>query len=57
MNNIDNANNLFKFLKKSLEVGDMGGDLILSYDGAETESKIIGHDVRAKEIRHVIYEK
>ena len=57
MNHIDNANRLFMFLKKALEVGDMGGDLTLTYDGAETESTIIGHDVRMKEIRHVIYEK
>jgi len=57
MNHIDNADRLFQFLKKALEVADMGGDLILKYDGAETGSKTIGHDVRIKEIRHVIYEK
>ena len=57
MNHIDNANRLFLFLKKALKVADMGGDIFLEYDGAKKEKICIGHDVRMKEIRHVIFEK
>lgn len=57
MNHIDNANRLFKFLKLALEVGDMGGDLVLTYDGAEKASIFIGHDVSSQEIRHTKHKK
>ena len=57
MNHIDNANRLYKFLRDALSVADMGGDLILTYDGAEKESKTIGHDVRALEVIHNISEE
>ena len=56
MNHIDNADRLFKFLKEALAVGDMGGDLKMTYDGAEKGEKIIGHDVRIKQINHIILE-
>lgn len=57
MSHIDNANRLFKFLKNALKVGDMGGDLLLTYDGAEKNTFKIGHDVKCKNVKHVIYEK
>jgi hypothetical protein len=55
MNHIDNADRLFDFLKKALSVGDMGGDLLLTYDGAEKDTHCIGHDVNCKGIKHVIH--
>jgi hypothetical protein len=54
---IDNAERMFKFLKKALSVGDMGGDLFLSYDGADKGTHTIGHDVKCDEIKHVIHKK
>jgi hypothetical protein len=33
----------------------MGGDLKLTYDGAEKDTHCIGHDVRKKDIKHVIH--
>ena len=55
MNNINNASRLFDFLKKALCVSDMGGDLYLTYEGAEKATHFIGHDIRKKDIKHVIH--
>lgn len=57
MRNLDHANRLYNFLEEALSIGDMGGDLVLSYDGAEKGSKIIGHDVSCKLVEHKFIEK
>lgn len=54
MNHLDNADRLFTFLKETMSVASMGGDLYLEYDGAEKKRVCIGHDVKALSLQYTI---
>ena len=57
MSHIDNADRLYKFLKETLRIASMGGDLEMTSDVLKERTfKVIGHDVRCEEIKHVIGE-
>jgi len=50
MKHYDHSKRLYDFLVKVKRVANMGGDLKLTYKGAEKETFMIGHDVNIREL-------